>query len=241
MGADILKVAGAVAGIGGIAIGTLLLLFREVIRKNIFSTLTKADSYRLMRWVLILVWSVALVGIVAYVYVEAIGRKIPILYQGAVSNAINRQPIRGASVVILGRQDISPQITDGNGNFLLRLETSTGAFQGKLRVIHPEYEIWEKPINLTRSTIDEVLLSEERLRDFELNGEVRDSRGAVSGARISVKDATTLSDQNGAFSLKVKGRRGETFELRVGKRGYRSWMEPGVEARSGILIHLEKN
>jgi nitrate reductase gamma subunit len=55
MGTDILKVAGAVAGIGGIAIGTLLLIFREVIRKNIFSTLTKSDSYRLMWWILILV------------------------------------------------------------------------------------------------------------------------------------------------------------------------------------------
>jgi carboxypeptidase family protein len=173
MGTDILKVAGAVAGIGGIAIGTLLLIFREVIRKNIFSTLTKSDSYRLMWWILILVWSVALVGIAAYVYVEAIGIHKLLLYQGTVSDAITGHPIRGAMVVILGRQDIAPQTTDDNGNFLLRLETSSGAFQGKVRVAHPGYEIWEKPIDLTRTATDEVLLSWEKPQEFELSGEVR--------------------------------------------------------------------
>jgi carboxypeptidase family protein len=182
-----------------------------------------------------------LVGIAAYVYVEAIGIHKLLLYQGTVSDAITGHPIRGATVVILGRQDIAPQTTDDNGNFLLRLETSSGAFQGKVRVAHPGYEIWEKPIDLTRTATDEVLLSWEKPQEFELSGEVRDSGGAVSGARIAVKDATTFSNLDGEFSLKVKGRRGETFELRVDKQGYLFWKEGGVEARRGILIHLEKN
>lgn len=45
---DIIKIAGQVAGIGGIAIGTLLLLFKEVIRKNIFPNLTKENAYKLL-------------------------------------------------------------------------------------------------------------------------------------------------------------------------------------------------
>lgn len=63
---EILEIMGKVAGIGGLALGTLLLLFRDVIRKNIFSNLTRDQSYRLIRLILILVWSIALAGIAAW-------------------------------------------------------------------------------------------------------------------------------------------------------------------------------
>jgi uncharacterized protein YjbI with pentapeptide repeats len=69
MDAEILKVVGQVAGIGGIALGVLLLVFREVIRKKIFPMLTKEQAYRLLRLVLLLVWLVALAGVVAWVWV----------------------------------------------------------------------------------------------------------------------------------------------------------------------------
>jgi hypothetical protein len=36
MSGEFLKIAAQVAGIGGVAIGTFLILFRDVIRKNIF-------------------------------------------------------------------------------------------------------------------------------------------------------------------------------------------------------------
>jgi hypothetical protein len=68
MEAGILKVVAQVAGLGGIALGVLLLVFREVIRKNIFPILPKQEAYKLLRLIIILVWTVALVGIVAWVY-----------------------------------------------------------------------------------------------------------------------------------------------------------------------------
>ena len=68
MNADILKVVGQVAGIGGLALGVFLLLFREIIRKNIFPKLPAVEAYRLLRLITIAVWSVAIVGIVAWVY-----------------------------------------------------------------------------------------------------------------------------------------------------------------------------
>lgn len=67
---DILKTAGQIAGIGGLALGVFLILFREVIRKNIFPNLTKGHAYKLLRMIIILVFSVAVVGILAWVYVE---------------------------------------------------------------------------------------------------------------------------------------------------------------------------
>src|SRR5687768_8874305 len=46
--ACVLETVAKVAGIGGIALGVVLLLFREVVRKNIFPKLSPQDAYRLL-------------------------------------------------------------------------------------------------------------------------------------------------------------------------------------------------
>ena len=70
MDAEILKFVGQSAGIGGVALGVLLLVFRDVVRKKVFPTLTREQAYKLLRLVLILVWFVALAGIGAWVWVS---------------------------------------------------------------------------------------------------------------------------------------------------------------------------
>ena len=70
MEVDTLRTLGQVAGIGGIALGIFLLLFRELIRKSIFPTLKKDDGYRLMKLLAVLVWSVALTGVGAWMWLE---------------------------------------------------------------------------------------------------------------------------------------------------------------------------
>jgi hypothetical protein len=68
METDLLKTLGQIAGIGGISLGVFLLLFRDLIRKKIFPTLTKDQAFRLLRLIAILVWSVAIVGIGAWIW-----------------------------------------------------------------------------------------------------------------------------------------------------------------------------
>src|SRR5215510_2894526 len=68
MTSETLKILGQIAGIGGIALGVLLIIFRDFLKKNIFAKLTKEQSFRLLRLLLILVWSVAIVGIVAWLW-----------------------------------------------------------------------------------------------------------------------------------------------------------------------------
>jgi hypothetical protein len=70
---DILETAGQIAGLGGLALGVLLLVFRQIIAKAIFPTLTKGHAYRLLRLMTVLVFVVAIVGIGAWVYVETGG------------------------------------------------------------------------------------------------------------------------------------------------------------------------
>jgi hypothetical protein len=69
MDAQVLEVVGQVAGIGGLALGVFLLLFREIIRKKIFPKLPPAEAYRLLRLITVAVWSIAIAGIAAWVYV----------------------------------------------------------------------------------------------------------------------------------------------------------------------------
>jgi hypothetical protein len=68
MDTGILETVGKVAGIGGIALGVFLLLFRDVIRKSIFPQLTKAQAYSLLRLIVVLVFLVAIAGLGAWVW-----------------------------------------------------------------------------------------------------------------------------------------------------------------------------
>jgi len=70
MDAEFFKTLGQLAGIGGIALGVFMYLFREVIRKSIFPKLNKKDAYKFLQLITILIWSVAIVGIGAWVWTE---------------------------------------------------------------------------------------------------------------------------------------------------------------------------
>ena len=67
-----MKVVGQIAGIGGVSLGVFLLLFRDIIRKIISPQLTKEQGFRLLVLISILVWSVALAGIGAWMWSNAI-------------------------------------------------------------------------------------------------------------------------------------------------------------------------
>jgi hypothetical protein len=75
--AEILRTVGQIAGIGGLALGVLLLVFRDIVRKKIFPKLPPAEAYRLLRLITVAVWSVAIVGIVAWVYIARASASIP--------------------------------------------------------------------------------------------------------------------------------------------------------------------
>lgn len=76
MDVELIKAAGRIAGIGGVALGVFLILFREVIRKSIFPMLTREHAYRLLKLIVILVWSIALTGIGAWVWTSKTGTSV---------------------------------------------------------------------------------------------------------------------------------------------------------------------
>lgn len=70
MDVSILETLGKVAGVGGISLGVLALVFRDVIRKNIFPSLTKVQAYKVIQQIVWLTFSIAVIGLSAWVYIE---------------------------------------------------------------------------------------------------------------------------------------------------------------------------
>ncbi len=68
MDAQVLKIVGAVAGIGGIALALFFWLFRDIVRKNIFPKLTTDQAYKTIRLLMILATVVALAGIASWAF-----------------------------------------------------------------------------------------------------------------------------------------------------------------------------
>jgi hypothetical protein len=69
METQLLEAVGKIAGIGGIALGVFVLLFEEVIRKNIFPMLSDDHASGLIRQFMYLTFVVAVCGIAAWTYV----------------------------------------------------------------------------------------------------------------------------------------------------------------------------
>ena len=118
MDAELLKIVAQAAGIGGIALGVLLLIFREVIRKNLFPNLSREQGYRLIRLVVSLTFAIAVLGIGAWVWVQkssgpdkaaspaaATGNAAP----GSVTQSING----GTGVIQTGPGQITITNTEG--------------------------------------------------------------------------------------------------------------------------------
>ena len=73
MEVGVLRTVGEVAGIGGLAIGALLLVFRQIIAAKIFPMLTKEAAYRLMRLISTYAFVIGIAGIGAWTWVETTG------------------------------------------------------------------------------------------------------------------------------------------------------------------------
>jgi hypothetical protein len=77
MNQEIIKVIALVAGIGGVAIGGMVIIFRDVIRKNIFPTLTRQHAFEIIRLIVVLSFVMALVGIGAWIYSRQPNQGLP--------------------------------------------------------------------------------------------------------------------------------------------------------------------
>lgn len=114
---NLIKLFAQVAGLGGLALVLVLLVFRDVIRKDVFARLTKQQSYKLFRLIIVLTSVLSVTGMGAWVYVS---RDPPrptstrVVISGMVQTA-EGQPLRG--VVITADHYPFRSVSNADGSF----------------------------------------------------------------------------------------------------------------------------
>jgi hypothetical protein len=152
----LLETVGKIAGIGGLALGVFLLLFREVIRRNIFPMLSQDKAYRLIQQFMFLTFGVAALGIFAWVYVSTShgqgsggtavsddkDRTIAgnLTVSGTVVDSETNGTIGQAQIAVSGAS--KPAVSDDNGNFHIDLGSAGGSkdLPVHLRVSKTDYQ-----------------------------------------------------------------------------------------------------
>ena len=132
MDVQVFRTLGGIAGLAGLAIGMILVLYREIVRKNVFPTLTKRDAYRLLRNIAILSWSIAMFGILCWVWstanlhrnqsapaAAAAAPEEAVVVAGTVVDQSTNMGIGQATIVIDGQS--SSFISEDTGNFRIVL------------------------------------------------------------------------------------------------------------------------
>lgn len=135
MDAAIFKTLGETAGLAGLAIGMILLLYREIVRKNVFPALSKRDAYRLLRAIAILSWSLAIVGVLCWAWSTSIDRrtKDPARAANSVGQPEDAPVIAGTIVDQLTNVGIADATVTVDGES----SSSTSDDMGNFRIILP--------------------------------------------------------------------------------------------------------
>jgi hypothetical protein len=145
---DVFRSIGSSAGLAGLAIGMIVILFKEVIRKRIFPQLPKREAYQLLRTILFLAWSVAIVGIGSWTYLQLNARTPDRTPQSAAPEALviagtvvdeTNTGIGQAEIAVRGQKEVFT--SEDSGNFRIALPPgSTPAQRLRLSVAKGGYQ-----------------------------------------------------------------------------------------------------
>jgi hypothetical protein len=212
MDPQILKTVGQVAGIGGVALGVFLLLFRDLIRKNIFPKLPAAEAYRLLRLITGAVWSVAIAGIVAWVYVSTRPTTVPgpSATMGGSGNAnAGKQIIHGdlnigipassnPHIVILDfviNQEGPEEKNNMGGTTLARAARFTVHNDGESSAVDCRAE-WQPLTGETSTASPYFGLAPKQSREFTLTGYIASARIIDSTAKVNGTSTVRVECKN---------------------------------------------
>ena len=163
---DILEKLGKVAGIAGIAVGAIVLIFGGIIQKNIFPGMTKEQGFRVIRMMIVAASVLAVFGIGAWVYTEFQKNKTEkaaSLIQKHIVGTIQTQTGLGipSVQVSIARSPGMKDRSDSDGKFYLAVE---GVGKKYLDVVfnHSEYDVVRKKVTVDfdNSDVDEVSIGE---------------------------------------------------------------------------------
>lgn len=86
---QLFKTLGQVAGLGGIASGVVMVLFREIIQQAIFPMLTEAHAFQLLTLITVLTWSIGIGGLITWFILKRSKSSPAVIVQGGIGSGGN--------------------------------------------------------------------------------------------------------------------------------------------------------
>jgi hypothetical protein len=116
MGPSLFQTLGKYAGLAGISVGVVLVIFRQLLKLKIFSTLVGSQTYRLLQQLMYLTFAIGVIGIAAWAFVTTKENSSHSI-TGHLIDGKTKKPVAGAEITLSGRAESAH--TDGAGNFVL--------------------------------------------------------------------------------------------------------------------------
>ena len=150
---EIYKAFGQIAGIGGLALAVFLIIFRDIIKKNIFTKLNQRQSYTIFLLLIILTSLITLSGIASWLYAKVFYKPPPPEVKAVVSGVVqdeNENLIRNAHIIFEPLGVDTRSKADGSFSKIIALPNLP--FPVTISVIHSEYYSYESSFIITHET-----------------------------------------------------------------------------------------
>jgi len=155
----ILKIVGEIAGVGGLALGIFLIIFKDIIGKVLSQKLTKEQIYKVIRLSMVLTTFVTCIGIGAYIIsIVLVPATEPpsqedVLIEGTVYDS-NKKPIRWVEITFDPPGESTTTRTNGTyGKAMIFKKLN---FPMTVLAYHDRYKTYEAVITIdeNRKTFD---------------------------------------------------------------------------------------
>lgn len=235
MNIEALENLGKIAGIAGISIGALVLIFNGVIRKNIFPGLTKEQGYTVIRMMIIAASLMAVLGLAAWIYVDVQKNKrdneailVSKYITGHVKD-VDGKPVVSAEVEVAQYPEAFDR-TDGTGKFAVRLN-GKGSKYLDVVLKHKSYKLIRQKVKVNFDEEQEEIeiagiVMETAYPPDPVDGEDKEERSEnrrESDYQDDDNSYNTVSDKRVTATLKYMGDIydcGLDLSIRIGDQTY---------------------
>jgi hypothetical protein len=242
---DFIQEWGMISGFAGLALGTFLFLFREIVRKKIFTTLTKKQSFTILILFMCLVWSISIFSIISYYYYSS-STQLTIFVSDDNGNVVLEH--EGVVNFSLGNTSFNETIGD-NGR--INFSDIPSKYIGDTIILGLSAENWVI-VNCQNTFVfngDQIHLKIERDKSLrEIKGIVksRDGNDFISDALVLINtDTTIVTDKYGLFKVTLPKEMGlkeitDRYLLTISKSGYSTQTIYYSPKSSAAEIRLKK-
>jgi hypothetical protein len=173
MDAKLFEVLGKYAGLAGISIGLVLLIFLAVLKKRLPDS--KQESSIILQ-VMYLTFAIGVIGILAWFF----SHKVATTIAGRVSDSNTRSGVSDAEITLVGRTESAH--SDGAGNFNLALvgDQSDGPFH--MYVSKTGYKVYDRGVSAGQNNIEAELIPATPATETKNDSEKTETESNTSNA-----------------------------------------------------------